>query len=151
MYKRILVAVDGSSTSKLALAEATRLAKGQQTNLRLIYVADEIPEYMADSLVPGRFEREIRNELRQIGQKILADCSVKPKQAQVSFDTKLIMNGNPRRRIGDVINGEAKRWRANLIVLGTHGRRGLNRLALGSVAEAVIRLAKRPVLVIHGQ
>ncbi len=61
------------------------------------------------------------------------------------------MNGNPRRRIGDVINGEAKRWRANLVVLGTHGRRGLNRLALGSVAEAVIRLAKRPVLVIHGQ
>jgi len=150
MYKRILVAVDGSNTSRLALAEATKLAKDQRANLRLIYIADEMPGYMADPLVSGKLQQEIRNEVRQIGRRILANCSAKPKQARISFDTKLIVNSDPRRRIGDFINGEAKRWRANLIVIGTHGRLGLNRLALGSVAEAVIRLAKRPVLVIHG-
>jgi len=151
MYKRILVAVDGSSTSKLALSEATRLAKDQRANLRLIYIADEMPGYMGDPLMPGKLQREIRNEVRQIGRKILVDCSVKPKKARITFDTKLIVNNDPRQRISDFINNEAKRWRASLIVIGTHGRLGLNRLALGSVAEAVIRLAKRPVLVIHGR
>lgn len=151
MYKRILVAVDGSRTSKLALWEAMRLAKSVRTMLRLIHVVDETPGYMVDPLVSGRLQREIRDEVRQIGQKILANCSTKPKHARTRFDTKLIVNVGSSRRVGDLINDEARRWRANLIVIGTHGRRGLNRLALGSVAEAVIRLAKRPVLVVHGR
>ena len=150
MYKRILVAVDGSSTSELALSEATKLAKNQRANLRLIYIADEMPGYLSDPLVPGKLQRDIRSEVFQIGQRILADSSAKPKRARISFDTKLIVNNDPKRRISDFINNEAKRWRASLIVIGTHGRLGLNRLALGSVAEAVIRLAKKPVLVIHG-
>jgi nucleotide-binding universal stress UspA family protein len=149
MYKRILVAIDGSRTSKRALSEATKLAKVQRANLRLIYIADERPGYMADPMMAGKLQREIQKEVYQIGRKILMDSSAKPKQARINFDTKLIVKSDPRQQIGDVINGEAKRWRANLIVIGTHGRRGLNRLALGSVAETVIRLAKQPVLVIR--
>ena len=55
------------------------------------------------------------------------------------------------KSIGDVINQEAKRWSANLIVIGTQGRRGFNRLVLGSVAEHVIRLATKPVLIIRAR
>ncbi len=147
MYKRILVAVDGSDTSNLALAEATKLAKGQRTTLRLIHVVDEAP-YMADMpFLMGNFEKE----MRQAGRKVLADAAARAKRMRIKFDTKLAVINNPRQHVGDLINNEAKRWRADLIVIGTHGRRGFSRLTLGSVAEAVIRLAAKPILVIHGQ
>jgi nucleotide-binding universal stress UspA family protein len=54
-------------------------------------------------------------------------------------------------RVADVIAAEAAAWPADLIVVGTHGRRGVNRLLLGSVAEGVARVATRPVLLIRGQ
>lgn len=69
----------------------------------------------------------------------------------MKFDTKFVAIANLATRIWDVVNKEAKRWRADVIVIGTHGRHGFNRLFLGSVAEGVIRLAAKPVLVIHGQ
>jgi nucleotide-binding universal stress UspA family protein len=65
--------------------------------------------------------------------------------------TKFIVNEDLMQRISDVINKQAKRWPADLIVIGTHGRRGFNRLFLGSVAEGVIRLAVKPVLTIHAR
>jgi nucleotide-binding universal stress UspA family protein len=65
--------------------------------------------------------------------------------------TKFIVNEDLAQRISDVINKQAKRWPADLIVIGTHGRRGFDRLFLGSVAEGVIRLAVKPVLTIHAR
>jgi nucleotide-binding universal stress UspA family protein len=149
MYKHIMVAVDGSDTSNLALKESIRLAKDQRATLRLIHVVDETPAYMMVE-VPYSIN-EYQKTMREAGRKELAKCAAKAKAARIKFDTKFVVNRDLAQRICDVINREAKRWPADLIVIGTHGRRGFNHLLLGSVAEGVIRLAAKPVLAIHGR
>ena len=146
MYKHILVAVDGSDTSNLALQEAMKLAKEQQAALRLVHVVDETPTYMTmdTAFALGDFQKA----MREAGQKMLATCAATARQAGVEVDTKFIVLQT--QRICDAIIEEAKRWPANLIVIGTHGRHGFNHLLLGSVAEGVLRLATSPVLVIRG-
>lgn len=146
MYKQILVAVDGSDTSNLALREAIKLAKEQQAALRLVHVVDETPAYMTmdTAFALGDFQKA----MREAGQKVLATCAATARQAGVEVDTKFIVLQT--QRICDAIIEEAKRWPADLIVIGTHGRHGFNHLLLGSVAEGVIRLATSPILVIRG-
>ena len=147
MYKRILIAVDGSKTSNLALKEAIKLAKDQRATLRLIHVVDERPIYM---MAEGPYSiDEYQTTMREAGRKELAKSADRAKADRVKFDTKLAVTST--QSIGDVINQEAKRWSANLIVIGTQGRRGFNRLVLGSVAEHVIRLATKPVLIIRAR
>jgi nucleotide-binding universal stress UspA family protein len=149
MYKRIMVAIDGSKTSNLALKEALKFVKNHRAALRLIHVVDEMPAYLALGEVPSLID-EYRKSARESGRKILAAAAAKAKSARAKFDTKLVViAGGPR--IWEVTNKEAKRWRADIIVIGTHGRRGIDRVVLGSVAEGVIRLARRPVLVVHGR
>ena len=147
MYKRILVAVDGSKPSNLALKEAIKLAKGQRATLRLLHVVDESPMYLSGG-VPYLID-DYHKVMSEAGQKQLAKWAARAKAAGVKSDTKLIFALT--QSIGDVINKEAQRWSASLIVIGTHGRRGFNHLLLGSVAERVIRLAKKPILVVHGR
>jgi nucleotide-binding universal stress UspA family protein len=148
MYKHILVAVDGSDISNLALAEAIKLAKEQQASLRLIHIVDETPAYM---MVEMPYPvADYQNAMREAGQKVLTTCAEKARQAGIDVDTKFAILEVLTQRICDAIIEEAKRWPADLIVIGTHGRHGFNHLILGSVAEGVIRLATKPVLVIRG-
>jgi nucleotide-binding universal stress UspA family protein len=150
MYKRILVAVDGSKISNLALKEAIRLAKEQRAALRLIHVVDVMPAYITMGEVPYSID-VYQKSMREAGRRVLAACAAKAKAGGAKFDTRFVVITSFTTRICDVINKEAKRWRADLVVIGTHGRRGFNRLFLGSVAEGVIRLAEKPVLAIHGR
>lgn len=148
MYRHILAAVDGSATSDLALQEAIKLAKEQQAALRLIHVIDETQTYMmVEAPLPIA---DYQKAMREAGQKVLATCLTTARQAKIEVDTKLAILEVLAQRICDAINEEAKRWPADLIVIGTHGRHGFNHLMLGSVAEGVIRLATKPVLVIRG-
>ncbi len=148
MYKHILVAVDGSNTSNLALQEAMKLAKEQQAALRLVHVVDETPAYM--TMDTAYALADFQKAMREAGEKVLATCAATARQAGVKVDTKFVILEVLAQRICDAINDEAKRWPADLIVIGTHGRHGFNHLLLGSVAEGVIRLASKPVLVIRG-
>jgi nucleotide-binding universal stress UspA family protein len=148
MYKHILVAVDGSDTSNLALQEAIKLAKEQQAALRLVHVVDETPAYM--TMDTPYSVADYQKAMREAGQKVLATCAATVHQAGVEVDTKFVILELLAQRICDAINEEAKRWPADLVVIGTHGRHGFNHLMLGSVAEGVIRLATKPVLVIRG-
>jgi nucleotide-binding universal stress UspA family protein len=150
MYKRILVAVDGSKISNLALKEAIRLARDQRAALRLILVVDVMPAYTVMGEVPYSFDA-YQKSMQDAGRTVLAACAAKAKAGRIKFDTKFVVISGVATRIWEIINKDAKRWRADLIVIGTHGRRGFNRLFLGSVAEGVIRLAAKPVLVIHGR
>ena len=148
MYKHILVAVDGSDTSNLALQEAIKLAKEQQAELHLIHVVDETPAHMmVETPYPVA---DLQKAMREAGQKVLAICAATAREAGIEADTKFAVLEVLTQRICDVISDEARRWPADLIVIGTHGRRGFNHLILGSVAEGVIRLAAKPVLVIRG-
>ena len=144
MYKHILVAVDGSDTSNLALQDAIKLAKEQQASLRLVHVFDVTPAYVvAEMPYPVS---DYHSAMREAGQKVLATCAETARQAGIEVDTKLAILEIFTQRICDPIIEEAKRWPADLIVIGTHGRHGFNHLILGSVAEGVIRFATKPVL-----
>lgn len=148
MYKRILVAIDGSSTSNLALAEALKLAKEGHAVLRLIHAVDETPIYVTMDSAYGL--ADYYKTMREAGRKLLEASATTARQSGAQVETNFVVVETPGRRICDVINDEAKAWPADLIVIGTHGRHGFNHLLLGSVAEGVIRLAEKPVLVIRG-
>jgi nucleotide-binding universal stress UspA family protein len=147
MYKRILVAVDGSATSLRGLDEAIKVAKGVRAQLLLVHVVNEIvmtPEY-----VPAAYYDRIFQSLREAGMKVLDQAADLVWRADLSCEQKLVEIAGAR--VADEIVKQAKEWSADLIVMGTHGRRGLKRLALGSDAELVLRLSAVPVLLVRDQ
>lgn len=149
MYKRILVPVDGSDTSNFALKQAIGLAKEQNAEIRLIHVVEEMPPYVAmESPYPLHDYRRMNHAA---GEAVLAKCAVAIKDAGVPFGSKLASAESLSVRTCDLIDEEARQWPADLIVIGTHGRRGFNRLLLGSVAEGVIRTTSKPILIVRGQ
>jgi nucleotide-binding universal stress UspA family protein len=150
MYKRIVVAVDGSKHSDLALNHAIKLAKDQRAALRLLHVVDETPAYTTMGEIPYAVD-DYRQSMRAGGRKVLAAAAARAKAGRVKSDTKLTVIAGLSTRVWEAVNKEAQRWRADLIVIGTHGRRGFDRFMLGSVAEGVIRRAGAPVLVIHAR
>jgi nucleotide-binding universal stress UspA family protein len=148
MYKRILVPVDGSTTSELALREAASLAKEQNAAVRLAHVIDDRFGYAV--LDTPRQIADEQAQLREAGERLLADAAAVARAVGVEPDAQLAVIDAPGRHIYDAIEKEAERWGADLIVIGTHGRRGFQHLLLGSVAEGLIRVTTRPVLLIRG-
>lgn len=148
MFKRILVAVDGSHTADQALQEAIKLAKELQGQLRIVHAVDIVNIYMGAEFIDPT---EISAAVIKIGQEILSKAEAVAKQAQIPVEIRLIVIDSLGHRIPEMIAADAEAWPADLIVIGTHGRRGLNRLFLGSVAEGVIRVATKQVLLIRGK
>lgn len=147
-YKRILVAVDGSETSTVAMQEAINLAKDQHATLRIIYVADEF--VVVGDGVPFDF-KQYEKAVRGYGLSILNIMESLAQKAGVPVESSIIENAQYSVRIPEKIVEEASTWQADLLVIGTHGRRGFSRLLLGSVAEGVIRIASIPVLLVRGK
>ena len=144
-YRRILVPIDGSPTSNRGLTEAIRLAQDQSAALRLVHVLDEfIVAPGAETVV---YLNNTVDLLREAGEQILASAKSLVREAGLEAQTVVIeiMGG----RAADSIVAEAKAWGADLIVLGTHGRRGVGRLVMGSDAEEVVRTARVPVLLVR--
>ena len=145
MYQRILVPIDGSDTSARALQEAIILAAGK-AELRLVYVLEET--YPLDTEGYAFIDIEaLREAVRHTGERVLAQAAKAVQQSGAPVETALLEADG--QRVASVIDGEARHWPADLIVIGTHGRSGLSRLLLGSVAEGVMRGASVPVLLIR--
>lgn len=148
MFKRIMVAVDGSQTSERALQAAVSLAMELQAQLRIVHAAD-IANINQGAEFPNR--SRVTESIIKSGQEILRNSEVPAASAGVAVETKLITIEKLKQRIPEVIVEEAEAWPADLVVIGTHGRRGLARLFLGSVAEGVARVATKPVLLVRGE
>lgn len=147
MYQRILVPVDGSATSERALQEAIKLAAGK-AKLRLVYVTEEI--YPLDTEGYAYIDyATLREAVRHTGERVLAQAAEKTRHSGATAEIALLEAGGGR--VADVVASEAQNWPADLIVIGTHGRTGLSRLLLGSVAEGVARGASVPVLLVRGE
>lgn len=146
MYKQLLVPVDGSEPSMLGLAEAIKIAKSDGSKLHLVHVVDEVAPFGMD--LPARAIEQFIDALRERGKEILG------KAQREVFENALKSEGVLLETIGgraaDLIIEHAKQCKADLIVMGTHGRRGLRRLALGSDAELVVRSSQVPVLLVRG-
>jgi nucleotide-binding universal stress UspA family protein len=145
VYKRILVPVDGSSTSMAGLSEALRLARNQKAKLKLLHIVDELMIFgTAES---GLNIEPVIESMKRGGKRILDRAAKAAAARGVRAETELWENATGR--VAEVLVGRAKRWRADLIVMGTHGRRGVNRLVLGSDAELVVRNSPVPVLLVR--
>ncbi len=146
MYQRILVPVDGSATSNGGLNEATRLAKLTQGRLRLVHVVDELSFALAMDAYEGHAGSWVK-VLRAEGVQILAQAKATVSAAGVEVDT--VLHDGFKETVHERVVADAARWPADLIVLGTHGRRGVKRLVLGSSAENILRLSSVPVLLVR--
>src|SRR6185312_8687719 len=146
VYQRILVPLDGSAFSTHALHEAVKLAKEQGAQLCLVHVVDLSGLYRAvGSGVPIA---DIEQRVLESSQQVLDDARARAVEQGVTPQTTLVRSDGVR--ISTAIIEQAERWPADLIVMGTHGRHGLERLFLGSVAEGVARSSPVPVLLIRG-
>ncbi|MCP5282041.1 MAG: universal stress protein [Rhodoferax sp.] len=143
MYSRILVPVDGSPTSNAGLDEAIKLAKQFGSRLRLLHVVDQMPLAVSAEGF-GVMSVDVLGLLKEAGERVLADAKARVDAAGVPVDTLLV--DSPNSRLSDHVTAVAKEWPAELIVIGTHGRRGIGRVLMGSDAEQVVRHAPVPVL-----
>ena len=144
MFKRILVPVDGSQTATKALVAALQLARAGGARVRLVNVMENLAT--ADSYgAYGGYSEELMLALRDGSERVLSDAMAVAQSAGVEADT--LLHDKFGERLGEVIADAARLWNADLVVVGTHGRRGLGRMFLGSGAEQIIRLAPVPVLV----
>src|SRR6202008_2391857 len=142
MYQRILAAVDGSETSHHALREALQFAKEVNAELHLVHVVDVTPGFES-----GLDAETFRQIARQEATEVLDEVVLLARQTRANAQTVMLEAG--RKKTRKAIVNEAKRWGADLIVMGTHGRTGIARLVLGSVAEGVVHTAPVPVLLIR--
>ena len=149
MFKRILVAVDGSETSERALREGVALAEAHRARLRLVHVVDEMTARSATPSTPADFWKAAR----KAGALLLEGARARAAQDGIEPETKLLeirTFGSLIRRVPNLVVEDARRWEADLIVIGTHGRRGLSKLLLGSVADGVVRTSATSVLLVRG-
>ena len=147
MYKRILVPVDGSQTSTRALVAALQMARESGGSVRAVHVIEELAQLLAYDPY-GAYPADLARTMRESGHKILADAMAVAASAGVPCDQRLVEASG--QRLGEVVCQEAAGYNADLIALGTHGRRGIGRVLMGSGAEQIIRQATLPVLVIRG-
>lgn len=138
-YRNIMVAVDGSKESRLALADAIELAQDGNARLTLVHVAAPPPP-MARTTAAGAFavsELEASHEplLRAAVEKVPRDLPV----------TSLLLHGAPAQ----AIVGAAREHNIDLIVMGSHGRGRVSAALMGSVSQAVVHDSPVPVLVVH--
>jgi len=145
VYKRILVPVDGSPTSLAGLNEALRLARNQKARLKLIHIVDQ--RMIFSTVETGMNIEPLIESQKSGGKRILERAAKLAASRGMRPETELAEN--VADRVADLLVSRARRWRADLIVMGTHGRRGVNRLVLGSDAELVVRNSPVPVLLVR--
>lgn len=148
MYQRILVPVDGSAAADAGLAEAIRLARTIGATLRIVHVLDLRPQAGGFDTSLG-YTGDVIELQRESGTALLKDAASKVREAGVPLETRMVETY--AARASELIVAEAASSKAELIVMGTHGRRGVSRLVLGSDAEQVLRHSPVPVLLVHGR
>jgi len=147
-FRHILVPVDGSPTSDKALDEAIRLAVFSGAKISLIHVIDDL-SYVTGFEPATDYVQQIIPLVRAAGEDLLAKQGERVLAHGLQLECVLIAEGPGR--VCEHVAEHARISHADLIVLGSHGRRGIGRVLLGSDAEQIIRLAPVPVLVVRGK
>ena len=145
-YKRILVPIDGSPTSGRGLREAIGFAKAQKARLQLVHVVD-VHNAMLAGMASGDTVRDLAAALNERGRSLLEKAAARVRQSGLRCETVLLESLTGPA--AEPIVRQARKWRADLIVIGTHGRRGLKRLVMGSDAEQIVRNAPAPVMLVR--
>ncbi|MDM0116356.1 universal stress protein [Variovorax sp. J22R133] len=154
MYQEILVPLDDSPTARRGPTEAIRLAALIRSRLHLLTVIDDFP-LLAELASVANFDSAMQQAREHASMRacehakaVLDRASTLAAASDVQADTAL--REITGQRVADVILEESARAGCDLIVMGTHGRKGLQRMALGSDAEHVLRNSTTPVLLVRG-
>lgn len=145
MYRKIMVALDGSPVAMLALETALHLSRSEGADLFPVCVV-EYPSTYYSSLVYD--PAGLHNELLADAGKVLDRAEKDMEKAAVKGEPRIVDGHGLEETVAQQIQRAACDIGADLVVLGTHGRRGLQRMMLGSVAESFIRISDRPVLLV---
>ena len=138
MYEDILVPTDGSAGASTALEEAIDLAAAFDATVHSLYVVD------VASVGPETGAVDLVESFEQMGEDVTAAAATRVRDAGVDA-TAHVTTGSPHRSILEYADEHG----ADLIIMGTHGRTGLERYLLGSVTEKVVRTADVPVLTVR--
>jgi len=140
--RRLLYATDFSSASRPAFRRALALAKQDRAELVVLHVLVPPSPFLGDRLPPSYLELQARAQ--RDAERRLAAAATSAKKAGVRVRAALVA-GAP----AEEILCESRRRRPGMIVIGTHGRSGLGRAFMGSVAERVLQRASCPVLTVR--
>jgi nucleotide-binding universal stress UspA family protein len=144
---QLLVPVDGSLTSAKAVDTAIELARLNGARVRLFHVIDEL-DHVNGFETSKTYNEELVPLMRAGGEKLLAQMRRRVTDQGLVCDSVLVESGTGR--VCEQVAEEARLVRADMIVLGSHGRHGLARMLMGSDAEQIARHAPVPVLVVKG-
>ncbi|WP_277185647.1 universal stress protein [Caballeronia sp. BR00000012568055] len=144
MFKRILVAIDGSRTSQRALQTAIDLAATHGAVLQPYYVVESGPLYMD---VPGYDPSSLHTSLMEQGATLAREAADAMKARGVTGEV-VTVEATASDDVATLIVEAANTFNADVLVMGTHGRKGFQRLIVGSIAEQCLRQATLPVLLI---
>jgi universal stress protein A len=142
-FRRILVATDFAESAERALACAVQLARRHASELVLLHVYMDLPAY--PEITAGQVEAIYEEQRRWIESAL--ERRARGARGEGLLARALLRTGPA----ASTIAATAKDENADLLVVGTHGRSGLDRLVVGSVAERVVRLAACPVLVVKSR
>lgn len=149
MYQRILFATDGSTASERALQEVAKMA-GPGSEVRLLTVLENPLQAFPATYGVIKDEDSLLLGLREEGEDLLRRAQEQLGSLGVTAEPRLVELPLSDHDIPAAIEAEAEAWQPDVIVLGTHGRRGLRRLLIGSVAEHFVRISRFPVLLVRG-
>jgi nucleotide-binding universal stress UspA family protein len=144
MYRNILVPVDDSAASMEGVEQAVDLAKALGSRIKLVHVINRTP-WMALGVEPASME-ELVCQIHDASESMLRRVEKEVRASGVDVDAKLIEAFG--ERVGEFVVAQASSWPADLIICGTHGRRGVHRILMGGDAEYILRHSPVPVLFI---
>ncbi len=143
MYKRILIATDGSDKSRKAAEEGIELAKALGAQVIALNVVNEVVIASAVRQL-GSDRKEVETKLKDAGTKAVEDIKSMAAKSGVAADP-IVRIGAPANTVIDVAGAE----KADLIIMGSHGESGASKLMIGSVVQKVLYWATVPVLVVR--
>lgn len=144
MYKRILIPTDGSLCSEQVIEQGVTFAEKLDLPIVFLFIAeDPLLGNAYASPAAASYSREIFEEVKQAGVAALARASELANNQGINSETVLVERQDPATTICDLEE------EFDLIVMGTHGRRGLQRLMLGSVTEEVLRRSNNTHLIVR--
>lgn len=144
MYKRILVPLDGSETAQRGLTEAIGIAQSSKARLVLLNVVADLRWLDEMGVVNSD---KMRREACGYADRLLRKAKEYATASDV--EAEIVTHETVGSRAGDAIADEARRQNCDLIVMGTHGRKGLTRLVLGSDAMLAVQSSSVPVLLVR--
>jgi nucleotide-binding universal stress UspA family protein len=146
MYRKILVAVDGSRSSKRAVEEATRLAKLTHAHVRSVYVIDLAPSFPYTCYYDMA---KLQEAFTHYGQESLDEAKHTLEKYGIDTDSELVRTESMSEDVATCLQRYVLKYQPDLVILGTHGHRGVRRAILGSVAEQFLRFSTGPVMLVR--